>query len=185
VRRLLAVVLVALATMSACGDESRSVAPVEVDPSLAPEALGDGLKLYENRDDETITAFANAGERTLVADGRIWEIRRADRLIGTLQISTVLPDVDLRQPDVRDTMVRQILTGAVSSIRIGDVEVFTSTTNDKAVYVWFGRGMFEVLQLRDRGVKDFEPFATEIIAHQATLEAWEPLPELVGSRADD
>jgi len=184
VRRVVLALVLGLA-LTACGDESRSVAPVEVDPALAPATLSDGLKLYENRDEETITAFANAGERTLVADGRIWEIRRADRLIGTLQISTVLPDVDLRQPDVRDTMVRQILTGAVSSIRIGDVEVFTSTTNDKAVYVWFGRGIFEVLQLRDRGVEDFEPFATEIIAHQATLEAWEPLPELLGSRDDD
>jgi hypothetical protein len=181
VRRLLAIVALAL-TLAACGDESTTVAPAEVDPALAPPALADGLKLYENRDDDTITAFANAGERTLVADGRIWEIRRADRLIGTLQISTVLPDVDLMDPTIRDTMVRQILTGSVSSIRIGDVEVFTSTTNDKAVYVWFGNGLFEVLQLRDRGVDDFEPFATEIIVHQTTLESWEPLPELVGTR---
>jgi hypothetical protein len=184
VRRLLFVLLLmSVAAAAACGDEtSSSVAPSSVDPALAPTTLMDNLKLYENRDEETITAFANAGERTLVADGRIWEIRRADRLIGTLQISTVLPDVDLSDPDVRDTLVRQILSGSMSSIRIGDVEVYTSTTNDKAVYVWFGALMFEVLQLRDRGVTDFEPFATEIIGHQATLESWVPLPELVGAR---
>ena len=173
-----------LAVLAACGGESASVAPAEVDPALAPSALAGNLRLYENRDRETITAFANAGDRTLVADGRIWEIRRADRLIGTLQISTVLPRVDLTEGRIRDTIVRQVLTGGLSSIRIGDVEVFTSTTNDKAVYVWFGAHMFQVLQLRDRGVEDFEPFATEVIDHQATLESWEPLPELLGTNPD-
>jgi hypothetical protein len=183
VRRLLASLAV-VGLLAACGDESAVVAPAEVDPKLAPVALGTNLKLYENRDKETVHAFGNAGKRSMVADGRIWEIRRADRLIGTLQIATVLPDVDLRKSELRESMVRQILPGSLSSIRIGDVEVFTSEVNGKAVYVWFGARLFEVLQLRDRGIEDFEPFATQVIEHQATVPSWEPLPELVGASSD-
>ncbi|MEN3271770.1 MAG: hypothetical protein V7636_531 [Actinomycetota bacterium] len=185
-RRLRSVVLVVLlaATAAACGSDSKTVAPAEVDPKLAPPALDTNLKLYENRDKRTIHAFANAGKRSLVGDGRIWEIRRADRLIGTLQISTVLPEVDLTKDDLRDSMVRQILPGSLSSIRVGDVEVFTSEVNGKAVYVWFGKRLFEVLQLRDRATKDFEPLATQVIDHQATIPSWEPLPDLVGASND-
>jgi len=185
-RRLVTVVVIALlaASTAACGGSSKAVAPTEVDPKLAPPAIGTNLKLYENRDRRTIHAFANAGKRSLVADGRIWEIRRADRLIGTLQISTVLPTVDLTKDTLRDSMVRQILPGSLSSIRIGDVEVFTSEVNGKAVYVWFGKRLFEVLQLRDRATKDFEPLATQVIDHQATIPSWEPLPNLVGTSKD-
>ena len=182
--RLLVVALAITTAATACGRSSTVVAPVEVDPKLAPAELSSNLKLYENRDRSTVRAFANAGKRTLVADGRIWEIRRADRLIGTLQISTVLPKVKLTDDTTRESLVRQILPGSLSSIRIGDVEVFTSTTDGKAVYVWFGAHLFEVLQLRDRGIDDFEPFATQVIEHQATLSSWEPLPELVGSSKD-
>jgi hypothetical protein len=185
-RRLVTLVLAGMlvASAAACGSDATTVAPAEVDPKLAPAALDTNLKLYENRDRRTIHAFANAGKRSLVADGRIWEIRRADRLIGTLQISTVLPEVDLRKDHLRDSLVRQILPGSLSSIRIGDVEVFTSEVNGKAVYVWFGTRLFEVLQLRDRGTKDFEPLATQVIDHQATLPSWEPLPDLVGATKD-
>ena len=38
--------------------------------------------------------------------------------------------------------------------------------------------------LRDRAIKDFEPFATQVIGHQATIPSWEPLPELVGASSD-
>ena len=185
-RRLVALALVGLlsASSTACGSSTKAVAPAEVDPKLAPVGLDSNLKLYENRDRSTIHAFANAGKRSLVADGRIWEIRRADRLIGTLQISTVLPEVDLTKDELRDSLVRQILPGSLSSIRIGDVEVFTSEVNGKAVYVWFGKRLFEVLQLRDRAIKDFEPLATQVIDHQATIPSWEPLPDLVGTSKD-
>lgn len=180
----LAAIAVVVLALAGCGAKSVEVKPVEVDPKLAPDALGDNLKLYENRDKETIHSFGNAGERSLLADGRIWEIRRADRLIGTLQISTMLPKADLTDTTLRESLVRQILPGSLSSIRIGDVEVFTSQVNGKAVYVWFGAGLFEVLQLRDRAIEDFEPFATQVIEHQATISSWEPLPELVGASSD-
>ena len=177
--------MVAIIAASCGGGDDAPVAPAAVDTELAPPTLGTDLKLYENRDEETIRAFANAGAETLVADGRIWEIRRADRLIGTLQISTVTPEIDLRDDETRDALVRQIIPGAQSSIRIGDTEVFTSTVNEKAVFLWFGARLFEVLQLKDREIEDFEPLATAVIEHQETLASWEPLTELIGTDDDD
>ena len=179
--KTLAAILVVL--LAACGgDDARdAVPPAAVDTALAPPSLSTDLKLYENRDQETISAFANAGTETLVADGRIWEIRRADRLIGTLQIATVTSDIDLRDDETRDALVRQIIPGAQSSIRIGDTEVFTSVVNEKAVFLWFGAHLFEVLQVKDKQIEDFEALATAIIEHQETLSTWEPLTELIGT----
>ena len=185
-RRVCTLVAVAvLATACGGGGGDAAVAPLAVDLALAPEEVGTDLTLYETRDEETVRAFANAGDRTLVADGRIWEIRRADRLIGTLQISTVTPEIDLRDDDTRDALVRQIIPGAQSSIRIGDTEVFTSTVEERAVFLWFGARLFEVLQLKDSKIEDFEAIATQVIEHQETVETWEPLPELIGTDEDD
>jgi hypothetical protein len=185
IRRSLLLVVVALAA-AACGggDDGPTIAPAAVEAALAPDEVGDGLRLHPNETEETLTAFANAGERSLVADGRIWEIRRADRLVGTLQISTVLPDVDLSKPELKDALVRQIIPGSLTSIRIGSTEVFTAVVDEKAVFVWFGKGLYEVLQLKDRTIEDFEAIATDVIEHQETLPAWEPLPELLGTDED-
>ena len=152
-------------------------APAAVDASLAPETVLDDLQLHENVDKSTIKAFANAGENTLVADGRVWEIRRADRLIGTLQISTVLPKVDLTEQRQRDAIVRQIISGSVIRLRVNDVEVYSTVINDKATFLWFGLEMLEVVQIKDKGLEErYEEVADEIIGHQTTVPAWKPLP---------
>ncbi len=176
-------VLAVLLAAGACGggEDQPGVDAVAVDAALAPTSIPPDLGLYENTDPETVAAFANAGSRSVLADGRLWEVRRGDRLIGTLQISTVLPEVDLTQLDKRMALVRQIIETEPVSVRIGDVEVFQATSGDRATFVWFGQGMFEVLQLRDRGVEDFEPIAAAIIEQQQTQPSWIPLPELIGT----
>lgn len=181
--RLLSVPLAAailVGTAGCGGQDSADVKPQGVDVALAPEQVGDGLTLHPNEDEETLRAFANAGDRPLVADGKIWEIRRGDRLVGTLQISTLLPKVDLSDADVRSAMVRQIIPGTLSSIRIGNVEVYTAEVSEKATFLWFGKDMYEVLQIKDRRIEDFEAIATQIIEHQETVPSWEPLPDLIG-----
>jgi hypothetical protein len=146
--------------------------PVPVD--LAPGEIGGGLKLFEALDEETVKAFANAGERSLVADGRLWEIRKGARLVGALQISTVKQKVDLAEAHRRDSIVGEILVGNADRIRVGDVEIFTSAANDKVVYLWFGDGMFEVLQLKGDEL-DHEQVLTDVIEHQDGMESWRPL----------
>lgn len=178
--RLAGLVLVGVASLAAaCGsDEGEVVAPMRVPDDLAPATVLDGLLVIENRDESTLEAFAGADDTTLVSDTRIWEVRRGQRLVGTLQISAVLPKVDLLDPDIRDRMVGQMILGQSSRIRIGDVEVFTATSNDKTVFIWFGEDVFEVLQTKDRAL-DPEALATAIIDFQDDQPGWRPLPQLV------
>lgn len=174
----LGLALAGLLTAACGGDGDAAVAPAPVPDDLAPDTVLDGLLVIENRDEATLEAFASADETTLVSDTRLWEVRRGQRLVGTLQISSVLPEVDLLDEDIRDRMVGQIILGQSSRIRIGDVEVFTTTSNDKTVFVWFGEEVFEVLQTKDREL-DPEALATAIIDFQDGQPGWRPLPQLV------
>lgn len=165
--------------VSACGgDAAVEAAPTRVPGELVPDRLLDELAVIENTDESTKEALADDDPSTLVSDTRVWEIRRGQRLVGTLQISTVLPKVDLTDIDVRESLVAQVILGQHSRIRVGDVEVFTTTTEDKTVYLWFGADVFEVVQTKARG---FEPedLVEDLIAFQSDRDEWQPLPELL------
>ena len=168
-----------LALASCAGEADRAVAPKRVPDDLVPgQYLAEGLLALENTDESTLDALANARETTLAADTRVWEIRRGQRLVATLQISTVLPKVDLLDEDVRDRFVGQVIPGQVSRLRTGDVEVFTISIDDKTTYLWFGSELFEILQTKDR-VLEPEELLAAVVAYQDDKEGWVPLPELV------
>ena len=179
--RLFFACVVALASVgAACGDGSDDVVvPERVPDDLVPDQYAEeGLLVLENTDESTLDALANAKESTLAADTRVWEIRRGQRLVATLQISTVLPKVDLLDEDVRDRFVGQVIPGQVSRIRTGDVEVFTTSIDDKTTYLWFGSELFEILQTKDRELQP-EKLLAAVVAFQDDKEGWVPLPELV------
>lgn len=182
--RLWAMAAAAAVAATACGGSGRPAPPpLAVDPALAPTAIQAGnLKLFENTDTSTRKAFADAGRTALFADGRLWELRRADQLVGTLQISTVDSKVNLARSKTRADIVGQILTAPIR-IRIADVEVSAAAAEDHASYVWFGRRLVEILTLK--GVKDAKPedVLAGIITHEQTVNAWEPLPVQI-ERAD-
>lgn len=161
-----------------CG-QSRPVAPAPVPLSLAPTALlENSLHLYQNTARDTLAAFRQDPKDALISDGKLWEIRRADRLIGTLEIATVKPAVNLARPSVRDNFTKPILVGATSDIRLAGQEVATVQSDDGvSTLVWFGRGLFEVLQLKDTIVTGPQ-LATAIISYQQTRPEWSPLPQL-------
>ena len=171
-----AIVLAAVIGFAGCGDGDAAIGvrPMSVAADLAPAAVDGGLKLYEGTDDEIVAAFANAGEESLVADGRLWEIRKGARLVGALQISTVKPKVDLAESRRRDAIVTDVLVGTYDRIRVGDVEVYTSAANDKVVYLWFGESMFQVLQLKGDEL-DHERVLADVVEHQEDLDSWKPL----------
>ena len=171
-----AAALVTVASLAACGDEEAAIGvrPLAVATELAPAAVAGELELYESTTKETVAAFANAGDESLVADGRLWEIRKGDRLVGALQISTVKPKVDLVEARRRDAIVEDVLVGSYDRIRVGDVEVYTSAANDKVVYLWFGESMFQVLQLKGDEL-EHEKVLADVVEHQDGLEAWRPL----------
>ena len=178
-RSLLTIALVLAMLTAACGDEPEvAVAPEPVPDGLTPDTLLDGLLVIENRDESTREALAAEDESSLVSDTRLWEVRRGQRLVGTLQISMVLPRVDLLDQEIRDRFVGQMILGQSSRIRVGDVEVFTATSNDKTVYIWFGERLFEVLQTKDREL-DPEALLTAVIEYQDDRPEWVPLPQLI------
>jgi hypothetical protein len=164
--------------LSGCG-QSRPAAPDPVPLALAPtRLLGDSLHLYQNTARDTLAAFRQDPKDALISDGKLWEIRRADRLIGTLEIATVKPDVNLARPSVRRNLTTPILVGATSDIRLDGQEVTTVQRDDGvATIVWFGRGLFEVLQVKDTVVTGPQ-LATAVIQFQQTRPEWSPLPQL-------
>jgi len=180
-RRLLAAlgasVSLAVTTASGCGEDAPEAVPPAVDVALAPERIGADLALYENTDEATLAAFRNAGDRSLASDGHIWELRRADRLIGTLQITTVLPKIDLTDPEDRRKIVSAVIPGSPLLRRVAGVEVHTYEIDDRATFVWFAEGLYQVLQLKDREIKDYETVLAEILRHQVTISSFKPLTE--------
>ena len=178
-RRLLTALTVLVAgAVAACGG-GRPVRPVPVSPALAPSTiLGGSLHLYANTAPNTVAAFRADPKRALISDGRLWEIRRADRLIGTLEIATVKPGVNLGRSSVRDSFTSSILLGAASDIRLAGQEVSTvSNADGVSTMIWFGTGLFEIVQLKDP-VLTGAAVTQAIIEYQQTRPEWLPLPEL-------
>ena len=172
------VAVVTVLALAGCG-QSRPAPPAPVPLALAPTAvLNNSLHFYLNTAPNTLAAFQQNSKDALISDGKLWEIRRADRLIGTLEIATVKHDVNLARTKVRDNFTKPILIGAVSDIRLGGQEVATVSSDDGvSTVVWFGRGLFEVLQLKDTVVTAAQ-LAQAIIAYQQTRPEWAPLPQL-------
>lgn len=174
VTRLAAVALVLAA--AACGGSNDVVAgpPPRVPVALAPPSLtGGSLTLSE--DDQATEAFSQLGDRALVADGRLWQIRHEDRLVATLQISTVKPKVDLADAEQRTAIVNHILPGTRVEIDVNGLAMWVSDSNDKTVYVWFGRDLFQVLQVKSTTI-DPEAVVSDLVDFQLRSPDWNALP---------
>jgi hypothetical protein len=169
--------VLAVVVTAACGKGERVATPLaRVPAALVPDKLDAGdIRVFPQSDNKTVTAFANAGKDTLQADARLWELRQGDRLVGALQITTVVPKLDLADAKDRRALLKQILPGALSRLDIGDQPVWATVSNDKVVYVWFGRGLFEVLQLKGSQLQP-EAVLTDVVRYQTTSKAWVPLP---------
>lgn len=175
--RRLRVVMVAVALVGgACGgggDEARTAPPPEVPVALVPTALSNGT-LTLTEDDQARETFSKLGDRALVADGRLWQVRQGDRLVATLQVSTVKDKVDLAENDQRAAIVKHILPGARQEIEVNGVTVWMSEANDKSVFIWFAQDLFQVLQVKSTKL-DPEAVVSDLVAYQVTSPEWKGL----------
>jgi hypothetical protein len=171
-------VLTTTLLLAACGGSTKTAAPRPLDKALAPAGLlADRYRLFENRDDSTRKAFADAGPTSLVDDGAVWEIRLNDRLVGTLQVATLSARVALTKPAARRAIVSDIIPGGGTRISVGDQEVYTLSSTDRTVYLWFGQHLYEVMVVKGLDIGDKpEALLAEVLRHQSTVAAWEPLP---------
>lgn len=175
---LVLALVVATPLLGACGKEAPVVKPASVPDGLVPDTVQGGTYAFaESQLAQVRDAFANAGANSLVVDGRLWELRRADRLVGILQISTLLPELDLLRKDHRNQVIDQIMPTARDEILIGDVQVFTSSANQKTVYLWFADRMFNLLTLKPGSGDDLDPeqVLTEVLDQQSKSPAWKPV----------
>ncbi|MEY2425967.1 MAG: hypothetical protein QOI61_1539 [Actinomycetota bacterium] len=159
---------VALAlSAAACGSaDAPLTAPARVPMNLVPTVLSEGVTMGEYK--PARTRFAKAGETSLIADGRVWAIRRGQTLVGTLQASTVKNDVSLADSDDRKSVIDGVMLGQrYETLFVGDLKVLSSTAADRTVYLWFGPNLFEVLQVK-AGKVEPDAVAGDIIEYQLT-----------------
>ena len=170
--------LLAVLLVSGCQDKPKA-APRPVPTALAPKSvIGGTLGLYLNTAPGTERAFRQDADKSLIDQGKLWEIRRKDRLIGTLEIATVKPDVNLAKDNVRRQFTAPILVGARNDIRVLGQEVdMVQGEGGLSTLVWFGKGLFLVLQVKDQ-VVSAPDLAQAILEHQQSRPEWVPLPQL-------
>ena len=168
--RLRALACVAL-LFAACGSSAAEEAPPpKVPVSLVPRSLQHGtLKLYENTSKTTKSAFKRGSPNVLIGEGRLWEIRDHQRLVGALEVATVRSKVRLASSKVRKGIVSEVMPGRVDELSVGDVTVYSTSSNDKVVYMWFGKKLFEILQLKGSTL-DPEGLLTDVVAYQTATD---------------
>jgi hypothetical protein len=178
VRRSTASLLLGALVLAGCGKQA-APPPDPVPVGLAPATvLNNDLQLHLNDSSETVAAFHQDDNLSLISDGKLWEVRRSDRLVGTLEIATLKPNVDVARSSVREHITKPILVGATSSLRLAGQEVTTVTREDGvSPLVWFGKGLMEIVQLKDQQVTG-PRLAQAIIEYQQTQSAWSPLAQL-------
>src|SRR5579884_3715317 len=178
-RRTLLLPAAAIALPS-CGSAAASVPLKTVPTQLAPAAVtAGGTSVAFNLYSPATKRFANAGSSSMVADGRLWQIRTSSTLVGTLEIATFKPKVDLYKKSERQQIISLVMPGSFITTTVDGVQVATSPTPDVNLYLWFGKQMFEVLQARTKGV-DPKALLGAIIAYQKP--SGQLLPSSVTSR---
>lgn len=179
-RRGIPLLIALMLAVGACGgdggDAGRAAAgpPPKVPVGLVPSSLANGT-LTLSEDDQATKTFAKLGDRALVADGRLWQVRQSDRLVATLQVSTVKSRADLTNAAQRAAIVKHILPGSRQEIDVAGVPVWMSDTNDKSVFVWFARDLFQVLQVKSTKL-DPEAVVTDLVGHQLSSAEWKGIP---------
>lgn len=179
-QRVLPFVVAVLLAAAACGggsdkkEPSSAAPPPKVPTVLVPPSLVDGtLTLTDDR--QARKTFSKLGERALVADGGLWQVRQGDRLVATLQIATVKTKVDLTDAEQRRAIVRHILPGSRQDIDVEGVTVSMSEAADKTIFVWFARDLFQVMQVKTTKL-DPEKILSDLVAFQVESPAWRSLP---------
>lgn len=172
--------LVLSATAGACGGggDGRAVGPppaLPVDAVPAELGVAGGLSVTPNTSKEVVEAFAASGKQSLVKDGRVWEVRLGSQLVGILQLSSLTERVDTFKAEDRESVRREILVGGETAFDVATTPVWTAKDAGRGTYVWFGRQLLGVLQVKST---QFEPdiAATEMVTALLQSSSWPELP---------
>ena len=177
-RRALVVTL-AVGVLGACGrgDGASIGPPARVPRDIVPASLavGPGLTVVPNTSKEVKRAFAVKGAKSLAYDGAVWEIRLGAQLVGVLQITSLNDRVDTTEPDDRKAVRRDVLTGSQNAFDVATTPVWTTKDAGRATYVWFGRQMLGILQMKSDQF-DIDDAATKMVTVLLQSDDWPELP---------
>ncbi|MDP1793283.1 MAG: hypothetical protein Q8K63_04010 [Acidimicrobiales bacterium] len=172
--------LLIAAGAGACGggDDARLVGPPPALPVTAVPAelgVGGGLSVTPNTTKEVANAFRSAGKQSLVKDGRVWELRLGSQLVGVLQLSSLTERVDTFDAKDRESVRREILVGGETAFDVATTPVWTAKDAGRGTYVWFGRQVLGVLQLKSTQFET-DVAATELVTTLLQSKEWPELP---------
>ena len=176
-RRVAALAVTAF-VLGGCGGTSHTIGPPPRVPVAAvPAALtiGPGLTVTPNTTKQIAKAFAAVGKTTLAHDGKVWELRAGSQLVGVLQLTSLNQRVDTTKADDRNAVLRQILAGSQSEFEVATTPVWTANDAGRGTYVWFGRQMLGVLQVKSSQF-ELDAAATEMVTDLLESKVWPALP---------
>ena len=176
-RRVAAFGVIAL-VVGGCGASSHAIGPPPPVPvNAVPVALstGPGLTVTPNTTKQVTKAFAAVGKTSLAHDGKVWELRAGSQLVGVLQLTSLNERVDTTKAADRDAVLRQILAGSQSEFDVATTPVWTANDSGRGTYVWFGRQVFGVLQVKSSQF-ELDAAATEMVTDLLESKAWPALP---------
>jgi hypothetical protein len=179
VRRLrIAFVAASAALLAACGGGGAFVAaPPALPAGAVPTelAVGTGLSVTPNTTRAVIKAFKAAGPQSLAKEGRVWELRLGSQLVGVLQLTTLTGRVNTADHEDRQAVRSQILAGAETEFEVATTPVWTAKDHGRGTYVWFGRQLLCVLQVKSSQFES-DDAATAMVTTMLESKDWPELP---------
>jgi hypothetical protein len=143
-------VALVLAAAGACGGKTKPLTAPAIPGAAVPatvDAAG-GLTMQPNDSRDVRHAFRSVGPTSLVKEGRVWEVRQGDRLVGLLELASIGRRADTRKENDRQALRRQILVGEPTELDFSGVPVYETTDGTLSTFVWFGRQIFGTLTLK-------------------------------------
>ena len=145
---------------------ARAATPVALPEILPSTTLGYDLV----REAELEDSFSAPGAAALVAEGRVYTIRKGSFIAGSFQVAVLREDVDGRDRAVQQQIESSLQTGAFTTRRYGPVRLRTLQKAEQVLWVWFppDRNVVELVVLR-ADVEDGPELVRELVRQQLEL----------------
>jgi len=119
-------------------------------------------------------AYDEAGDASLLHDGRVYTIRDGTTVEGYVQAVSFVAGIDARDPEVRTKILRSIAAGRFRLERIGDERVWVQQLPEQKMFLSFSAdgGAMTLLVARNAFERGAETFV-DLLAHQRGTSAGE------------
>jgi hypothetical protein len=165
------VVLLLLLGLTSCGSAPPRPAPPLPD-NLVPKTVGE---YFFQREPAAERAFTEAGDRSLVVNGRVLTVRRgADgkEVLGSVQAAEFVPTLTRNKKKAQKALLKSLGTGAFELRRFGAHPVHELVQGERRMLVYFppGGGYYELLDAR-AGFDDADRVFAAILDFQTGAKA--------------